>query len=738
MSKKIEPRAPQRPLPHLSQQNARPQPGSIGTGLQPSVQEQTATPKSDQAAKEGQDAGQSTQQNGSRRSFFSKTHLLGAAVLGVAFVSAAVPYSLGLLSPTQDIEVADTEEDTQEQTGKTQNEWPLEGFADTGTDTQTDEHNEYRVVNHVSKIDDSGLPLLDNEWNEEESNFDELSNNFDENVSENELAPQEFDETLPPLDISGDGFIASAADSASQGALESASSSALPTLQTTLPATASLTAPQTQSLPNNHLPKGLTTPQQAAPPLAAHAVVDRDEIVDHRKNRQESRSPYGHSVQNAKRAVDASSYEPATTHPMSENSFSRSNDAFADDPYGEFEPEAAAPDQHAMRTNIQSSELAPRYAAQAFQESDEMERGERITGPAHSQQSQQHENQQLPRQQSRGRQNSGESYQIKYAQIRQGSRALPNNHGQIWCEYDISSFTKAEGVALGSLPEQVLVKWILKQTGEQIWHSEPFGILSATSDTLYVYHTPKVQEVVAQIVDRFVNPHASEEVFTFRIVSLNGPNWLSQAHGFLKPIRIDSPGTRGWLLEKEDHARLIPELSRRTDYKELCSPQFPIRNGREYVVSSSVPRNYVPDAQPQNNVWPGYATETSVIHEGYKLSLIPLLGADGPTADLMIKCESLQIEKMHTVPLNVANVANRVTSRQRITVEAPQVSQFHLDEQIVWPKDKILLLSLGTIPVPAAAQYNDAGNIIPGISRKISGAPAARGHILLIVECRKL
>jgi hypothetical protein len=58
-----------------------------------------------------------------------------------------------------------------------------------------------------------------------------------------------------------------------------------------------------------------------------------------------------------------------------------------------------------------------------------------------------------------------------------------------------------------------------------------------------------------------------------------------------------------------------------------------------------------------------------------------------------------------------------------------------LDEQIRWPKDKVLTLSLGTIPVPSAAQYNDTGKLIPKI---ISGSPAARGHVLLFVECNTI
>jgi len=326
-------------------------------------------------------------------------------------------------------------------------------------------------------------------------------------------------------------------------------------------------------------------------------------------------------------------------------------------------------------------------------------------------------------------------YRPKYAQVREGSRSLPNADGQLWCPYDITPFTRVAAAASGTRPEQTLVKWIRRQTGEEFWHSEPFGILSATSETLYVYHTPEVQEMVAEIVDRFVNPQGEADAYMFRVVSLNGPSWLTQFHTNLKPIRIDTPGAQGWLLAKEDYVKMIPELARRSDYKELCSPQFPIRNGREYVVSASVPKTYTSNVSPKDNVWPGYAAETAVINEGYSMSLIPLSGVDGASADLMIKCESIQVEKMHTVALNVPS---QVTSRQRVTIESPQVSHFQLDEQIRWPKSKVLVLSLGTIPVPSAAQHNNAGKLIPELSRTLSGSPAARGHVLLFVECASI
>ncbi len=322
-------------------------------------------------------------------------------------------------------------------------------------------------------------------------------------------------------------------------------------------------------------------------------------------------------------------------------------------------------------------------------------------------------------------------YRPQFAQIRQGGAVLPNDHGQVWCEYDITPYTKALGNVPGSFPEQTVVDWVLRQTGTQAWHSDPFGILNATTETLYVYHTPEMQQIVAEIVDRFLNPQARSDAYSLRIISVNGPNWLSQGHAYLKPIRIDTPGVSGWLLEKEDQNRLLSELTRRSDYKELSAPQFTIGSGRKHVVTSSIPKNYTRDAQSNDGVWPGYGTQTDVINEGYTMSFVPLSGVDGVSADLMIECEVLQVEKMTPV---VLTVPSKIAPRQRVSIESPQTCGFRLDEQIRWPKDKVLVLDLGTIPMPSAAQST---SLIPELTRRLSGGTANRGNVLLFFECRK-
>jgi hypothetical protein len=72
--------------------------------------------------------------------------------------------------------------------------------------------------------------------------------------------------------------------------------------------------------------------------------------------------------------------------------------------------------------------------------------------------------------------------------VSKGEGTLPNDHGQVWREYDISPYSSR--VTTTQRPEQAIVDWILRETGTDVWFSEPLGLLNASRNTLRVYHTP--------------------------------------------------------------------------------------------------------------------------------------------------------------------------------------------------------------------------------------------------------
>ena len=307
---------------------------------------------------------------------------------------------------------------------------------------------------------------------------------------------------------------------------------------------------------------------------------------------------------------------------------------------------------------------------------------------------------------------------------------IPQESGQIWREFDITPLTQGRKLPVDSPPpEQMLVDWILRKTGTTRWHNPPFGILTADSEKLYVYHTKEVQLVIADIVDRFVCPQLWNEACTLRIVSTPRPDWLNKGHSQLQPIPIATQGVQGWILEKVTAQTLLQDLGRRGDFKELIPPQPLIAHGVQHNVVSKKQRQYLRDVQSNPSALNGYSEDRVSVDEGIGLSITPLAMLDGQHMAATIKLDIIQIERMLTTTIEIATSSN---PRQRVQVESPQMAYFKLDEVVGFPKNKVLLLDLGTIPLPNTAD-GDSRNVLSEISRGIN--PARRGNVLIFVEC---
>jgi hypothetical protein len=318
----------------------------------------------------------------------------------------------------------------------------------------------------------------------------------------------------------------------------------------------------------------------------------------------------------------------------------------------------------------------------------------------------------------------------RIAKISANLEKLPQEGGQMWREFDITPFTKGRTFPAGSpAPEQILIDWILRQTGTSLWHNAPFGILTADSNKLYAYHTKEVLLVIADIVDRFVCPQLFSESCTLRIVSTARPDWQNKGHALLKPIPIATQGIQGWILDKPGAQSLLQMLAQRGDFKELIPPQPLIAHGIQHNVVTKKQRSYVRDVQPNATVAGGYAEDRATIDEGIGLSLTPLALLDQQNMAITIKLDIVQIERMFSTTIDLTTATN---VRQRLTIESPQMSYFKLDEILRFPKSQVLLLDLGTVPLPNTVE-GDSRNVFAEISRGIN--PARRGNVLIFIEC---
>ena len=310
------------------------------------------------------------------------------------------------------------------------------------------------------------------------------------------------------------------------------------------------------------------------------------------------------------------------------------------------------------------------------------------------------------------------------AKVTNGNGTLPNDHGQVWREYDISPYTLR--VTSTNRPEQAIVDWILRETGYEAWHSEPLGILSADHRTLRVYHTPQMQQTVGELVDRFVNSEAQTQAFGLRVISMGNPSWRAKAQRILHPVAVQSQGIQAWTLAKEDASLMIADMRKRSDFREYGSPQMLVNNGQSTVVSTVHPKNYANAIilHPEQ-AHPGFEPQQGQFLDGFSLEFSPLLTLDGKAIDAMIKCNVDQLEKLVPVTIDVPTV---VAPRQHAEIEVPQWASYRLHERFHWPTDQVLLISFGVISTPVTLE--------PAIKMPLVSSNPPRAELLLFLDNR--
>jgi hypothetical protein len=278
-------------------------------------------------------------------------------------------------------------------------------------------------------------------------------------------------------------------------------------------------------------------------------------------------------------------------------------------------------------------------------------------------------------------------------------------------------------------PEQAIVEWILRETGKNVWFGEPFGFMSATRDSLTVYHTPEMHQIIAGIVDRFVAGENDPQVLNLRVLTVGNPNWRARANLVMQHVNVDSPGVQAWLLTKENAVLVMNMLRQRTDTREVQSVDMITHNGQAQTLASVRGRNYVRNIRSAPSGWPPYEPETGEVQEGYQLELSPLLSTDGHAIDCVINAKIDQVDKLVPVDLDLPLPSGQPF---RSRIEVPQVVSWRLHERFRWPSNMVLLLSCGVVASPERPQ---AALPLLNLSA-ITGTTAGRADALMFIEFR--
>jgi len=313
---------------------------------------------------------------------------------------------------------------------------------------------------------------------------------------------------------------------------------------------------------------------------------------------------------------------------------------------------------------------------------------------------------------------------------RKGSRTnkpLPQGSGQETLEYDLRPYTGY--LTKHDRPQQAVIDWVLRETGSDVWFSEPFGYLSASRDTLTVHHTPEMHGVVAAMVERFTAGERDPQVLNLRMMTVGSPNWRTRTHSLMQHVSVDSPGVQAWLLTKENTAIVLSMLRQRTDAREIQAVDLITHNGQTEKLASTRGRNYVKNIRLAPTGWPPYEPQTGEVQEGYRFEISPLLSVDRRSVDCVIRAEIDQVDKLVPVDLDLPLPSGE---QYRARIEVPQVVSWRLNERFRWPTDMVLLLSCGVVASPERST-----STIPMLNlNSLTGTTAGRADALMFIEFR--
>lgn len=308
-----------------------------------------------------------------------------------------------------------------------------------------------------------------------------------------------------------------------------------------------------------------------------------------------------------------------------------------------------------------------------------------------------------------------------------GGGQLPRSAGQEHRVYDLRPYTGY--LTNDDRPEQAVVDWVLRETGTDVWFGDPFGFMNANRDSLSVYHTPEMHQLIAGVVDRFVAGDKDPQVLNLRVMRVGNPNWRSRAHTLMQHVAVDSPGVQAWLLSKENAAIVINQLRQRTDSRQTHDLNLVTHNGQTKKLVNVRGRNYVRSVRKSATGWPPYEPETGEIHEGYKLSISPLLSTDGKIIDCVLELDLDQVDQLNPVDLELPLPSNQV---HRARMDVPQVVSWRLRERFRWPSDMVLLLSCGVVASP---ESNPSTPSFLNMSM-FTGTTSGRADALLFIQFR--
>ena len=262
------------------------------------------------------------------------------------------------------------------------------------------------------------------------------------------------------------------------------------------------------------------------------------------------------------------------------------------------------------------------------------------------------------------------------ARVTSGDGILPNDHGQVWREYDIRPLR--DSAAGAGRPEQKIVDWILRETATK--HDIP-SRSESSAPSKDAAGLPHARDTGGRLGDgRSLRESANaSQMFDMRVVSMASQNRRTKA--FKKSRRSGAIARDPSLaLPKEDASLLTakigqPERFPRIQFAETCSPQRSI----DPRLDDASPRLYRRGHAASRATSSGLRAASAAIQRGLFARFQSAIFAGRPVG----RCDDPMRRRSSwngVVPVAV-DVPTPIALRQHTEIEVPQTSSYRLRER---------------------------------------------------------
>ncbi len=257
-----------------------------------------------------------------------------------------------------------------------------------------------------------------------------------------------------------------------------------------------------------------------------------------------------------------------------------------------------------------------------------------------------------------------------------GAPPLPTNAGQYWEQYDLKPYTKElTGV---DRPHQAVIDWILRDTGTDVWFTEPFGFINADRDTLRVYHNEQMHKLVRQSYERFVNGTTVPQLYGMRFDC----GWQSQLAHARPHVAQERPSSIGWRASVLGHqgkqCTAHGHVAWSQRFQRVANVSVTTYNGQPQVLEQLRTRNLCASFK-LCRVGPALLADDWRNPRRLSLQISPLINLD-KTIDIVVKCHIDQVERLSNVTLDLPLPTGQTHSGQ---IQVPQMASWRLHERFV-------------------------------------------------------